>query len=406
MTSITPTTAPWGALPVLFIGHDASRAGAPIALLHFMHWYQANIGGPISCLLIRGGDLEQEFRAICQTTVMENDGWQPRSIRRRIMKKAGLDGIGRQLHARSVAPRNLKNYRLIFYNTLDTSEALELPYSSESRFLCYVHELETCIRTYIGLREARRILDRGDRVVACSNATAENLIRNHGLHREKVDVVHESVLVSALAGKAQEENRQWLRTKLNVGANSIIVGGCGRLGWIKGSDLFVQMAAVVTSMAPEIAIHYVWLGGSPESEEGVKFEHDVRKCGLENRITLISSQPDPMRYFQAMDVFVLTSREDPYPLVCLEAAACAIPIICFDGAGGMPEFVQSDCGRIVPYLDIRGLATAVASFARDSERRRQTGANARTKVMERHDIGVIGPQLLRAMQNAMEASPI
>ena len=403
MTPFTPTTAPWSELPVLFVGHDASRAGAPIALLHLMHWYQANIRGPISCLLIRGGDLEKEFRAICQTTVMEDNGWQPRSIRRRIMKKAGLDAIGRQLHARSVAPRNLKNYRLIFCNTLGTSEALGLPYSSEARLLCYVHELETCIRTYIGLSEVRRVLDRSDRVVACSNATAENLIQNHGVHKGKVDVVHESILPSPFDRKAQEESRQWLRAKLGVGADSIIVGGCGRLGWIKGSDLFVQMAAAVTSMAPDIAIHYVWLGGSPESEEGAKFEHDVKKCGLENRMTLISWQPDPIRYFQAMDVFVLTSREDPYPLVCLEAAACAIPIICFDGAGGMPEFVQTDCGDIVPYLDIRALATAVANFARNSERRRDAGVNARTKVVERHDIGVIGPQLLRAMQKAIEA---
>ena len=403
MTPFIPTTTPWSELPVLFVGHDASRAGAPIALLHFMHWYQANIRGPISCLLIRGGDLEQEFRAICETTVMEDDAWQPRSIRRRIMKKAGLDAIGRQLHARSVAPRNLKRHRLIFYNTLDTSEALELPYSSESRFLCYVHELETCIRTYIGSHEARRILDRSDRVVACSNTTAENLIQNHGVRRRNIDVIHESILVSAFDRNAQEESRQWLRAKLGVGANSMIVGGCGRLGWIKGSDLFVQMAAAVTSMAPEIAMHYVWLGGLPESEDGVRFEHDKTKCGLDNRMTLISSQPDPIRYFQAMDVFVLTSREDPYPLVCLEAAACAIPIICFDGAGGMPEFVQTDCGDIVPYLDIRALATAVANFARNSERRRDAGVNARTKVVERHDIGVIGPQLLRAMQKAIEA---
>jgi hypothetical protein len=102
-------------------------------------------------------------------------------------------------------------------------------------------------------------------VVACSNTTAENLIQNHGVRRRNIDVIHESILVSAFDRNAQEESRQWLRAKLGVGANSMIVGGCGRLGWIKGSDLFVQMAAAVTSMAPEIAMHYVWLGGLPES---------------------------------------------------------------------------------------------------------------------------------------------
>ncbi|MDH6063711.1 hypothetical protein, partial [Umezakia ovalisporum] len=38
--------------------------------------------------------------------------------------------------------------------------------------------------------------------------------------------------------------------------------------------------------------------------------------------------------------------------VCLEAASLGKPILCFDKAGGEPEFVEDDCGFIVPYLDL------------------------------------------------------
>ena len=41
-------------------------------------------------------------------------------------------------------------------------------------------------------------------------------------------------------------------------------------------------------------------------------------------------------------------EEDPYTLVCLEAAALEKPYVCFEGAGGSPEFVEEDCGFVVP----------------------------------------------------------
>ena len=40
------------------------------------------------------------------------------------------------------------------------------------------------------------------------------------------------------------------------------------------------------------------------------------------------------KYYQLMNVFLTTSREDPYPLVNLEAAYNEVPILCFQDSGG------------------------------------------------------------------------
>ena len=57
--------------------------------------------------------------------------------------------------------------------------------------------------------------------------------------------------------------------------------------------------------------------------------HDAKRLGLGDRIKFVGPLEQPAQLFAAMDVFALTSREDPFPLVMLEAAAAGIPFVCF-----------------------------------------------------------------------------
>ena len=132
--------------------------------------------------------------------------------------------------------------------------------------------------------------------------------------------------------------------------------------WRKGTDLFLQLARIVSQQLSNA--HFAWIGGS--ARDVLEIEHDVRLAGLAQKVRVTGAVAKTADYFGAADVFVLTSREDPYPLVCLEAAALSKPIVCFAGAGGMPEFVEEDCGFVVPYLDLAAMAEGIvcpAGFA-------------------------------------------
>jgi glycosyltransferase involved in cell wall biosynthesis len=89
----------------------------------------------------------------------------------------------------------------------------------------------------------------------------------------------------------------------------------------------------------------------------------------------------------------LPSREDPYPLVCLEAACHGKPIVCFDGAGGMPEFVREDAGRVVPYLDAAQAGRGIVELGTDPALRAALGARGRERVVNESAIEIIGPQI-------------
>ena len=66
--------------------------------------------------------------------------------------------------------------------------------------------------------------------------------------------------------------------------------------------------------------------------------------------------------FSAADVFALTSREDPFPTVVLEALSAGLPVVAFDRSGGIPDMLrETKQGDIVPYGDVTAMAAAICA---------------------------------------------
>ena len=118
-----------------------------------------------------------------------------------------------------------------------------------------------------------------------------------------------------------------------------------------------------------------------------------------------SNSSDPWssrrQLFAAMDVFALTSREDPFPLVMLEAAAAGVPLVCFAGGGGAPEFAHPDAGRVAAYLDVAGMAAAVSDLLEREEERQRMGQIAAERVRKRHTVDQAGPVLVDVIRRSL-----
>jgi glycosyltransferase involved in cell wall biosynthesis len=92
----------------------------------------------------------------------------------------------------------------------------------------------------------------------------------------------------------------------------------------------------------------------------------------------------PQDWLTAADIFSLTSREEPFSVVMLEAAMNAIPILCFAKAGGGPELVENDAGFVIDDNDLPAMAAACIELAKDKSLRQKLGKNAQKKVMENY----------------------
>ena len=88
----------------------------------------------------------------------------------------------------------------------------------------------------------------------------------------------------------------------------------------------------------------------------------------------------------------MTSREDPFPLVCIEAAHFSVPILCFDGATGTQEMLVQGGGSVVPYMDIQSMAERIKEYYQNRERLAADGEAAR-RVFSEFTPDKICPQL-------------
>jgi glycosyltransferase involved in cell wall biosynthesis len=370
---------------VVVISHDAYRAGSQICLLHVLRWLVGSYPADFSLLLRRGGALVEAYAEVLPTEVLSRPPWGDprwRSIAR---------GVARRLGVRTPRPVISGPLDLIYANSVPSLDvAIELASDGGCPVICHVHELNLAIQRYASIEQFREFAPRIDAFIAASEAVASNLVRQYGVAPEKIHQVYEAIAQPIL--RPEPRAAVELRARLGIPAEAFVVGGCGTVDWRKGPDIFLQVARSLAEQALPRPVHFVWVGGEPVSWERNVLEHDVARMGLSERVHLVGPQVEPAPYFSLFDVFVLTSREDPFPLVCLEAAALGIPIICFADAGGMPEFVGEDAGFVVPYLDVARASDRVRLLATAEELRVRLGRCAAERV-KKHDVLVIGPKI-------------
>ena len=366
-------------------------------LLHLLRWYKQYGGRRFSVLFGRGGELRSHFESLSETWSVDSSRWGPESLRTNLLIFAKLarlahwaEAVGSRRFAGRVSPG------VIYANSIGSAETVRL-LAPNIPVVTHIHELDFMIRAFWG-PSLEYLFQRTTQFIACSHAVATNLSVNFGVDEARIDTVHEAIPVAEVrAGRSRDA----VLRELDIPQHALIVAGSGNLSWIKGHDIFVRLAHIMSRRCR--GIYFVWVGGG-SAWDRAQFEHDIRLANLTGLVRVTGTVRNPADYLAAADVFVLTSRQDSFPLVALEAAAVGKPIVCFAGAGGLPEFVEDDCGCLAPYLDAEAMANRLTFLLASPDCRNRMGGAARRKVGERHDINIAAPKIARVIERTLEGT--
>jgi glycosyltransferase involved in cell wall biosynthesis len=190
-------------------------------------------------------------------------------------------------------------------------------------------------------------------VVAVSSGAAQDLASLAGLLEQQVKVIHNPVVAAELPAVSLRPDTQ-LRNQLWGGSFRTHLISVGSLKASKNYRLLLQAFAQV---APDLDAALVILG-----EGGLRstLEHDVQDLGLQGRVLLPGFHADPAPWYQAADLFVLSSDFEGFANVVAEALAYGTPVVSTDCPYGPSEILEHGrYGELVPVGDADALATGM-----------------------------------------------
>ena len=110
----------------------------------------------------------------------------------------------------------------------------------------------------------------------------------------------------------------------------------------------------------------------------------------------------PLNELSDWDVFVLSTRRDPFPLVVLEAMASGLPAV-LTAVDGVPEQASEDCAMLVEPGDAGAIADAIRRLLDNPGRRAAMGAAAAARVAEHFTPARHARELGKAYRVALHA---
>jgi len=146
-----------------------------------------------------------------------------------------------------------------------------------------------------------------------------------------------------------------------------------RFNHIKGIDLFISISKIVLQQNPELT--WKVIGYGPQEEEVKNF---IIKENLSQQLFLQHAAAiDITTEYQQASLFVMTSRNECFPMVLLEAMSNGLPCIAFDCETGPRHIIQQDkTGLLVKKENVMEMAKAISALIKDNIGRKAMSDNA------------------------------
>lgn len=327
---------------IVLVAHDAHPHGAQMLVLNLAKTLNQNFFFQIDLVCLGEGPLKVEYSK--WATVHDLSKSDP----------LGADAIklAKELYR--------KGHRRSLVNT--TVSGLFLQTLSVCGFTCValVHELKGVIESFGLNKQAIAIAKYANKIVFAAPEVASSFCQIVDVDNSKVVIRPQGLYKRTAVSKNRFKCRSRLRQLLQIPNNTQIVLGVGYADHRKGIDLFVKAGIATSKKNPNV--RWVWIGHW-EPLMKTKVEAELRKNKeLKDVFIFPGLQNETELFYAGADLLALTSREDPFPSVVLEALDFKLPVIGFDGAGGFNSLLREGCGKIVQKEDYLALADAVLNL--------------------------------------------
>ncbi len=223
------------------------------------------------------------------------------------------------------------------------------------------------------------------KIICCAqSAKAAHIKLGYAAH--KITVISNGYNFSTF--EQYSNSRAKARIELGFDDNEIVIGVVGRFDPLKDFHNFITAASILSTKRDNIK--FLMIGRNIEWSNSTLYGW-IEDCGLIKNFQLVGERSNIPFFLSAMDIFCLSSVNEAFPNVVVEAMAMGLP--CVVTQAGDAADIVGDNDFVVPVQDSISLANALLRMCELSpETRVNLGTKGEKIVRAKYDIKNIRQQ--------------
>ena len=229
-------------------------------------------------------------------------------------------------------------------------------------------------RSLVYYRIDRWAQKRYDKVI-CVSSDLLDTVRKAGVASEKSLLIDNAIDTEL---NRRRSTAHAMKERLGFRSDRKLIGAVGRLSREKNFACLIEAVSHLLEQGHDVELAIGGEGGERENlERFISLQPDP------TRFHLLGFQSELSEFYQALDVFALSSLWEGLPNVLLEAMAFQVPVVSTE-AGGVARLVQNEQnGLLVPVDDVARLTQALEKVLRDQGLAETLAARGRQTIEER-----------------------
>ena len=217
-----------------------------------------------------------------------------------------------------------------------------------------------------------------ERFIVVSVSLSQMLMERRGIGARQVVLVYNGIELSQYHPDAHYVK---LRSEWRISQEVPLIGAIGRMVWQKGFNYFIEAIPEIVRHMPDAK--FIFVGDGPLKDQLiVKSE----RLNVRDRIVFAGFRSDIKEILSNIDLLVVPSLLEGFPMITLEAMAMAKPIIGTNIDGITEQIIDGDNGILVSPKDPVALAGAIIKVLNDKESAKEMGLAARKTVEQKFSV--------------------
>lgn len=332
---------------MLLIGHDGFEGGAEILFKNLIKEF-LNHDIEIVALLKCNGPMVKLYKSLVPTFIIDTQE----------KIEYYIDEL------------NQYGFKNAITNTVLTGNIVSTLYKYDIFTISLIHELPNMIKFLQAENFAKIIANTSNIVVFSSSFVSEKFEELFPIKEKKI--ICPQGLYNKYDNFNKYKSRLFLKEKYDIPDENHIILNVGMGEKRKGFDLFFDVSKKLDENYT-----FIWVG-SLDNEMEQEFLPKIKEQKNFILPGYISDVDELMRYYDGSDLFLLTSREDPFPSVVLEAFNAKKPVIGFKDAGGFQDIViDNETGFLVDFESTDQLIEKIKLICENDELKNYLENNAK-----------------------------